>query len=73
MAKQHPFSIWFVIGLLLSVYGLIILITSVYEYFVPTAHPVVMNQLHAGIWWGALLIAMGIFYTIRFYPKKGKS
>jgi hypothetical protein len=73
MTKHHPFSIWFVIGILLNIYGLIILITSIYEYFVPPANPVVLNSLHTGIWWGALLLVMGIFYTIRFNPKKRKS
>ena len=26
--------------------------------------------LHAGIWWGVVLLAIGLFYTIRFYPRK---
>lgn len=72
MTKQHPFKIWFVIGLLLNVYGLMILGAGIYNYFNPPAQLVVMNHLHAPIWWGALLLVMGIFYTIRFYPKKGK-
>jgi hypothetical protein len=70
MTKQHPFSIWFVIGLLLNVYGVMILGAGIYDYFNPPANPVVLNQLHAGIWWGVLLLAMGVFYTVRFMPKK---
>jgi hypothetical protein len=72
MTKQHPFSIWFVIGLLLNVYGLLILGAGIYGYFVPEANKVVLHQLHAGIWWGILLLAMGVFYTLRFNPKNEK-
>jgi hypothetical protein len=68
--KQHPFSIWFMIGLQLDIYGLMILGAGIYNYFLPPAAPVVMNHLHAAIWWGALLVLMGVFYTIRFFPKK---
>ena len=72
MTKQHPFSIWFVIGLLLDLYGLMILGAGIYDYFVPSAKPVVMSHLHAPIWWGVLLILMGFFYTVKFHPKKTK-
>jgi hypothetical protein len=71
MSKQHPFSIWFAIGLLLDVYGLMILGAGIYGYFNPPENPVVLNHLHTGIWWGCLLIVMGVFYTLRFKPKKG--
>jgi len=72
MTEQHPFSVWFVIGLLLIVYGLMIMGAGVYDYFVPPANPVVMNELHAPIWWGGLLLVMGLFYSIKFTPKKQK-
>ncbi|HTP79041.1 MAG TPA: hypothetical protein VMM57_01415 [Bacteroidota bacterium] len=72
MTEQHPFSVWFVIGLLLIIYGLMIMGAGVYDYFVPPANPVVMNELHAPIWWGGLLLVMGLFYSIKFTPKKQK-
>jgi hypothetical protein len=63
-------SIWAFIGALLLVYGVLILGAGLYQLAVPPAHPVVLANLHAGIWWGALLIALGAFYTLRFKPKK---
>jgi hypothetical protein len=72
MTKHHPFSIWFAIGLLLNVYGLMIFGAGVYGNFNPPANPVVMQKLHTGIWWGLLLVGMGIFYTLKFRPKKEK-
>lgn len=63
-------SIWFFIGLLLLVYGILILGAGIYDLSSPPEHPVVLADLHAGIWWGALMILMGGFYTLRFAPKR---
>jgi hypothetical protein len=58
-------SIWFFIGLILTVYGAIILVAQI----VMTPPPnVVLTNLHAGIWWGALLFIVGLFYAIHFRP-----
>lgn len=63
-------SIWFFIGLLLTVYGVIIFATGLYELGNPPAHTVVLSNLHAGVWWGAVLLVIGLFYFIRFFPRK---
>jgi hypothetical protein len=65
-------SIWFFIGVLLLVYGIIILSAGIYHAFRPPAHPVVLANLHAAIWWGAFVLLMGAFYTYRFFPRKNK-
>jgi hypothetical protein len=62
-------SIWFFIGVLLTAYGILITISGIYELFVPPAHPVVLANLHAGIWWGIVLLGIGLIYFIRFFPK----
>ncbi len=63
-------SIWFFIGVLLTAYGVLITGSGIYDYFSPPAHLVVLANLHAGIWWGAVLLAIGLIYTIKFFPKK---
>lgn len=63
-------SIWFFIGVLLAIYGVLILGSALMDLVSPPAHQVVMGHLHAGIWWGALLTLLGAFYTWRFYPGK---
>ena len=65
-------SIWFFIGVLLLIYGVLILGAGIYDLSNPAAHPVVMSDLHAGIWWGALLIALGVVYSLRFRPGREK-
>ena len=63
-------SIWFFIGVLLMMYGVLIFGAGVYELTSPLEHPVVLGELHAAIWWGALLIVMGVVYSVRFRPGK---
>ena len=67
---RHHISIWYFIGLLLLAYGLLICSAGVYELFVPAERAVVMQSLHAGVWWGALLLILGGFYVYHFSPRK---
>lgn len=67
---KHFISIWFFIGMLLTVYGVLILGAGIYNLFEPPARPVAMAHLHAGVWWGAILLMLGGFYVWHFFPKK---
>ena len=67
---QHHLSIWFLIGLLLAVYGALILGAGVEQLWVPPQPPVAMEQLHLGIWWGGGLLAIGLVYTGLFRPSR---
>lgn len=73
MEKQHPFSIWFVIGILLDIYGVIILGAGIYNLINPPAKPVVLSHLHVDIWWGVLLLAIGLVYTLSHLHQKKKT
>jgi hypothetical protein len=72
MHRVGMISIWFFIGVLLLAYGVLILGAGLYELAAPPEHPVVLAGLHAGIWWGALLIALGVVYSLRFRPGREK-
>ena len=73
MAHRDLISIWFFVGVLLLVYGVLICGAGIYGMSNPSERAVVLSELHAGVWWGGVLILLGAFYTIKFYPKKGKS
>lgn len=68
--ERHFLPIWFFIGLLLLVYGVIITALGVYGLFVPPDREIVLGSLHAGVWWGALLLVLGAVYAWRFRPRK---
>ncbi|MGH9493872.1 MAG: hypothetical protein ACRD3B_02645 [Candidatus Sulfotelmatobacter sp.] len=64
-------SIWFFIGFSLLVNGLLIFGAGLYEYAHRPEFPVVLFELHAGVWWGALLALIGGFYTWHYRPARG--
>ena len=64
-------AVWFFIGVLLLIYGIIILFVGIREYSHPA--PVVLAKYHASIWGGALLVLLGGFYTVRFWPRRRRS
>jgi hypothetical protein len=63
-------SIWFFIGISLLVNGALIVAAGVWQVFYPPLNPVVLFKLHANLWWGAVLLVVGIIYSVRFAPKK---
>jgi hypothetical protein len=66
--KQIP--IWFFIGVLLTVYGILIFASGLYGWAhpPPKAAQVALWGLHADLWWGALLVIIGGIYVTRFRP-----
>jgi len=72
MHKPGMVSIWFLIGMLLTAYGVIITAAGFYQYLVPPPNPPALAELHAGIWWGLFILLMGCFYCRRFQPGKTK-
>jgi len=66
--REGGISIWFFIGVSLLVNGVLIVGAGIREVFVPPANPVVLFNLHANIWWGALLLVFGLVYCVKFLP-----
>jgi len=66
MHRPGMISIWFFIGVLVLVYGLLILGSAFTGG--TTSRAVVLQELRVDLWWGGLLTALGAFYTVRFRP-----
>lgn len=69
--KEHHVSIWFLIGLQLSIYGVLIVGAGLYGLY-STEQTTVLENLHPAIWWGAIMLVLGIFYAVRFRPQSAK-
>ena len=69
MEKHQIIPVWFFVGVLLLVYGVMIFISGLVEW--PHPPDTVLSQLHAPVWWGALMIVLGGGYCLFFRPKKG--
>ena len=60
-------SIWFFIGISLAVNGALILAVGIYQLVSPPLDPgVVLFELHANVWWGAVLLVFGLIYCFKF-------
>jgi hypothetical protein len=68
--KSKDISIWFFIGVLLTIYGVLILGYGIWELVTGKVANVVLANLHAPVWWGAIMLALGLFYSFRFPPGK---
>ncbi|MGE5647462.1 MAG: hypothetical protein ACM336_16905 [Acidobacteriota bacterium] len=69
MVGEHSISIWFFIGALLSAYGALILGVGVYEFSAPDPN-VVLSSLHMPVWFGIVMLALGLVYLKKFWPKR---
>jgi len=66
--QDREIPIWFFIGISLLVNGILIVGAGIWEIFHPPANPVVLFHFHANVWWGAVLLLLGIVYCVRFAP-----
>lgn len=70
--KESHVSIWFLIGLQLTIFGVLITGSGIYELVVPPppGQQTVLSNLHPAIWWGAIMLILGLVYTFKFWPRK---
>ena len=74
MREEHGLSIWFFVGAMLTIYGIIILIANIPVFASPIENShVVLERLHAGLWWSILLILMGALFLFLHWPRKHSS
>jgi hypothetical protein len=70
---HHMLPVWFFVGVILLIYGLIILGTGISELSRPPLEalshmpPAVR---HPAVWWGALLTVIGAVYVGLYRPRK---
>ncbi len=66
--KHLIIPVWFFVGLLLAIYGLLIFASGLLEWAHPA--PTALAELHAPVWWGTLLTLAGAVYCVVFRPKR---
>jgi len=72
MSEKHEIiPVWFFVGVLFSIYGALIFVSGLLEW----SHPpnTVLSELHAPVWWGTLLIVLGVVYCGAFRPGRNKA
>jgi hypothetical protein len=66
---RRTFEVWFYIGSVLGLYGILLTAAGVYQWIHPP--PTVLAKEHATFWAGVLLLTVGTIYVIGFWPKPG--
>jgi FtsH-binding integral membrane protein len=66
--RQHMLPVWFFIGLLLTIYGVIVLIAAIVDWSQPTT--AILSQYHAALWGGIVLLLIGGGYVLKFWPRQ---
>lgn len=66
--RHHIIPVWFFVGLLLLIYGALILASGIAEW--QDSPPTVLANLHAPVWWGGLMVALGGAYINMFRPRR---
>jgi hypothetical protein len=65
---HHMIPVWFFVGLLLLIYGILILIQGISEWSHPPGTE--LSHLHPTVWWSFVLIILGGIFSVKHFPKK---
>ena len=57
--------IWFFVGLILLIMGVIIFLTGIYFLFNPASDKKVLSGMHPDIWWGGIMAVVGLIYVLK--------
>jgi hypothetical protein len=69
--RGESLSIWFFVGMMMLLYGIVLLPYGAWAWFSNHEANTVLHDLHPTFWWGVLITAFGGYYTARFWPKRG--
>ena len=56
---REPLPIWFFVGVILSVYGVLVMVGGMQTQTRPT----VLSETRPALWWGAILCVFGAVFT----------
>jgi hypothetical protein len=72
MHDEGQIPIWFFIGGLLLIYGVLIAGAGLFALVSPPPPEarVALFDFHADVWWGAFMALVGLVYCLKFNPKR---
>jgi hypothetical protein len=66
---RRNIQVWFYIGAVLGLYGIMLTSAGVYQWIHPPA--TVLAGYHATFWAGVVLLIVGGIYTLAYWPRRG--
>lgn len=64
--KKGRRPIWYFVGLMLFMVGLLIVIAGILNLFMSLPGTSVVGNTHPNLWWGGLITLFGAFYIWKF-------
>lgn len=61
--------IWYFVGLMLTIIGALVLLAGLLNLGSSSTGTTVVGYVHPDIWWGALIILLGLFYVVKHHGK----
>jgi hypothetical protein len=71
VSEMKRANIWFLIGLLQTTYGLIILVAGIRQLSHPPA--TTLANLHATLWAGIAILLMGVIFVVTNNPRTSRA
>jgi hypothetical protein len=65
--RASPLPIWLFVGIMLVVYGLIVVGSSLFA----SSRQTVLAELRPGLWWGSFMAVFGLMFVV--FSFKGRS
>lgn len=63
MAEEKGMKpIWHFVGLILLSMGGIIILSGIWYLFKPSHSTTVLQELHPDLWWGTIMVLVGLFF-----------
>lgn len=57
-------TIWYFVGIVLLLMGALVFISGILHLINPPLKQTVLSELHPALWWGGLMMIMGLIYLI---------
>jgi len=65
--KSSHLSVWLYTGMLLLIYGVLLLGTGIYQLWHPPQ--TVLASYHPTLWGGSVLLLLGTVYVVVYWPR----
>jgi hypothetical protein len=67
MSEQGMKPIWYFVGLIILVIGVLVFCSGIYIYFNPPVVTTVLAETHPNLWWGGLMMIFGggLYFKMR--------
>ena len=62
--KTELKTIWYFVGLILIAMGSLVFISGIVQLITPPLKQTILSDLHSALWWGALMILVGLIYFL---------